>query len=43
MIQAAHIVLYSADADADRACFHDILGFRFVDAGHDWLTRPTGS
>jgi catechol 2,3-dioxygenase-like lactoylglutathione lyase family enzyme len=37
MISGAHIVLYSQDADADRAFFRDILGFRSVDAGHGWL------
>jgi catechol 2,3-dioxygenase-like lactoylglutathione lyase family enzyme len=29
--------LYSKDAEADRAFFRDILGFRTVDAGHGWL------
>jgi catechol 2,3-dioxygenase-like lactoylglutathione lyase family enzyme len=37
MITAAHIVIYSRDAEADRAFFRDILGFRAVDAGHGWL------
>lgn len=37
MIAAAHIVLYSKDADADRAFFRDVLGFKSVDAGHGWL------
>jgi catechol 2,3-dioxygenase-like lactoylglutathione lyase family enzyme len=37
MISGAHIVLYSADADADRAFLRDILGDKFVDAGHGWL------
>ncbi|MGB6689538.1 MAG: VOC family protein [Terracidiphilus sp.] len=37
MISGAHVVLYSKDADADRAFFRDILGFRSVDAGHGWL------
>ena len=31
------MILYSADADADRAFFRDILEFPFVDAGHGWL------
>jgi len=30
-------VVYSKNADADRAFFKDILGFRSVDAGHGWL------
>jgi catechol 2,3-dioxygenase-like lactoylglutathione lyase family enzyme len=37
MIAAAHVVLYSKDADADRAFFRDVLGFQSVDAGHGWL------
>jgi catechol 2,3-dioxygenase-like lactoylglutathione lyase family enzyme len=37
MIFGAHVVIYSADASADRAFFRDVLGFPSVDAGHDWL------
>ncbi len=37
MISGTHIVLYSANADADRAFLRDTLGFRHVDAGHGWL------
>jgi catechol 2,3-dioxygenase-like lactoylglutathione lyase family enzyme len=37
MIFGAHIIVYSKDADADRAFFRDILGFNSVDAGHGWL------
>src|SRR5438132_11659847 len=37
MIFGAHVVLYSKDATADRVFFRDVLGFSFVDAGHDWL------
>jgi catechol 2,3-dioxygenase-like lactoylglutathione lyase family enzyme len=37
MISAAHIVVYSQNIDADRAFFRDVLGFKFVDAGHGWL------
>jgi len=37
MINGAHIVIYSVDAEADRAFFRDILGFPSVDAGHAWL------
>jgi catechol 2,3-dioxygenase-like lactoylglutathione lyase family enzyme len=37
MIFGAHVILYSKDADADRAFFREILGFKSVDAGHGWL------
>ena len=37
MINGAHIIIYSTDAEADRAFFRDILGLRNVDAGHGWL------
>ena len=37
MIIGAHVVLYSKDAEADRAFFRDVLGFDSVDAGHGWL------
>lgn len=37
MIFGAHVVLYSRDAEADRAFFREVLGFSSVDAGHDWL------
>jgi len=37
MIFGAHVVIYSEDADADRAFFGDALGFSSVDAGHGWL------
>lgn len=37
MISGAHVVLYSKDAEADRAFFHNVLGFKSVDAGHGWL------
>ncbi len=33
MINGAHVVVYSADADADRDFFRDVLGFAHVDAG----------
>ena len=42
MISGAHIVVYSRDAEADRAFFRDILGFKSVDAGHGWLIFRTG-
>jgi catechol 2,3-dioxygenase-like lactoylglutathione lyase family enzyme len=37
MIIGAHIIVYSTDAEADRAFFRDVLGFPSVDAGHGWL------
>ena len=37
MIRGAHIVLYSTNAEADRAFFRDVLDYPFVDAGHGWL------
>ena len=37
MFTGAHVLLYSPDADADRAFINDVLGFRSVDAGHGWL------
>jgi catechol 2,3-dioxygenase-like lactoylglutathione lyase family enzyme len=37
MITGAHMVLYTKDAEADRAFFRDVLGFKNVDAGHGWL------
>ncbi len=37
MIFGAHIVVYSNDAQADRAFLRDVLGLAAVDAGHGWL------
>lgn len=37
MINGAHVVVYSKDAEADRAFFRDILDFPCVDAGYGWL------
>lgn len=37
MIDGAHMVVYSTDAEADRAFFRDVLAFDHVDAGHGWL------
>jgi catechol 2,3-dioxygenase-like lactoylglutathione lyase family enzyme len=37
MISGAHMVIYSADAEADRAFFRDVLDFPSVDAGQGWL------
>jgi hypothetical protein len=37
MINGAHFLIYSKDAEADRAFFRDILRFRSVDVGGGWL------
>ncbi|MGZ7078389.1 MAG: VOC family protein [Thermoanaerobaculia bacterium] len=37
MIIGAHSILYSKNADADRAFLRDVLGFPHVDVGHGWL------
>ena len=37
MINGAHIILYSTDAEADRAFIRDVLGFAGVDVGSGWL------
>src|SRR5690349_19609123 len=37
MISGAHVIIYSKDADADRAFFRDVLQFPAVDAGRGWL------
>ena len=37
MINGAHVVVYSKDAEADRAFFRDVLKFPCVDAGYGWL------
>ncbi|WP_368781076.1 VOC family protein [Alicyclobacillus fastidiosus] len=37
MINAAHIILYSTNAEADRVFIRDVLGLTSVDAGDGWL------
>jgi hypothetical protein len=37
MIDGSHVVIYSRDAEADRAFFRDVLQSPNVDAGHGWL------
>ncbi len=37
MIVGAHAIIYSTDADKDRAFLKDVLGLPHVDAGHGWL------
>jgi catechol 2,3-dioxygenase-like lactoylglutathione lyase family enzyme len=36
VITGAHVILYSRDAEADRAFLRDLLGLRSVDAGGGW-------
>ena len=36
-ITGAHTIVYSKDADADRAFLRDVLEFPHVDVGHGWL------
>ena len=37
MINGAHTIIFSRDAEADRAFFRDVLAFDHVDVGHGWL------
>lgn len=37
MINGAHCMIYSTDADADRAFFRDVLELPNVDVGGGWL------
>jgi predicted enzyme related to lactoylglutathione lyase len=37
MISGAHVIVYSTDADADRAFFRDVLDLDSVDSGGGWL------
>ncbi len=37
MIFGAHIIIYSKNAEADRAFLQDVMGFPSVDAGGGWL------
>jgi len=37
MINGAHVIVYSRDAEADRAFVRDMLGFDGVDAGDGWM------
>ena len=36
MIDGAHVMIFSRDADADRAFFKTVVGLRSVDAGGGW-------
>jgi predicted enzyme related to lactoylglutathione lyase len=37
LISGAHVLIYSRDADADRAFFKEVLGLDSVDSGGGWL------
>jgi catechol 2,3-dioxygenase-like lactoylglutathione lyase family enzyme len=37
VISGAHVIIYSTDAEADRAFLRDVLGLPGVDAGDGWL------
>jgi catechol 2,3-dioxygenase-like lactoylglutathione lyase family enzyme len=37
LISGVHALIYSRDADADRAFFKDVLGLDAVDSGGGWL------
>lgn len=37
MITGAHVIVYSQDAEADRAFFRDVMEYPHVDAGGGWL------
>ncbi|GIH11816.1 hypothetical protein Rhe02_98830 [Rhizocola hellebori] len=37
MINAVHMILFSENPAADRAFLRDVLGYPYVDTGHDWL------
>jgi catechol 2,3-dioxygenase-like lactoylglutathione lyase family enzyme len=37
VIRGSHVILYSSDAEADRAFLRDVLDLPHVDAGGGWL------
>ena len=37
MINGAHVIIYSKDAEADKAFFRNVLQFKHVDVGRGWL------
>src|ERR1700687_2478523 len=37
LISGAHVIIYSRDAEADRAFFKDVLGLESVDSRGGWL------
>ena len=38
MINGGHIIVYSTNAEADRAFIKDVLKFKYVDVNNGWLT-----
>jgi hypothetical protein len=37
MINGAHIIIYSKDAEADKAFIKNVLRFKYIDAHEGWL------
>lgn len=37
MINGAHVIVYSKDAEADKAFFKNVLKFKYVDVNNGWL------
>jgi hypothetical protein len=37
MINGGHVILYSKDAEADKAFIRDVLRFNYIDANKGWL------
>ena len=37
IVNGVHILIYTANPEADRAFFREILDFKYVDVGHGWL------
>ena len=37
MVNGVHVLIYTANPEADRAFMRDVLGLAAVDAGHGWL------
>lgn len=37
MIRGVHAIVFSKDAEGDRAFFRDVFGWRYVDAHDGWL------
>jgi hypothetical protein len=37
MINGAHVIVYSKDADADKAFIKNVLKFKYVDVHQGWL------
>jgi len=37
MISGAHAIIFSRDADADRAFLCDVVGLGGIDVGHGWM------